>query len=142
MNNANLIKLLTYLGAAPFFLAAGLSFAGNTFLGVTASQWFLSYGLVILSFMAGTLWGQVINEQSHIKAIAIATNAITLAAWFTFLLGSPSLTLVMVALGFVALYLLEATFMKPLNKPSYYLSLRRNVTTLVVIAHGLMLWLG
>ena len=141
MNNSNVIKCLTYLGATPFFLSILVSLTSKTFLGVEAVQWFLSYGLVILSFMAGTLWGQVLNQKGHIKTIAVATNAITLAAWIIFLLGASSLAVLVVALGFFGLYLLEAMLMKPLKRPDYYLSLRRNVTVLVVLAHGVLFWL-
>jgi hypothetical protein len=140
MNNSNVIKSLTYLGAVPFFLAFYISLTSNSFLGVDAAQWFLSYGLVILSFMAGTLWGQVVSEEVSVKRIALATNAITLAAWFSFLLAGPPLTLIITALGFIALYLLEALAMAHLKRPDYYLGLRLKVTALVVIAHGLMFW--
>ncbi|RVU86475.1 DUF3429 domain-containing protein [Leucothrix sargassi] len=141
MNHSSLIKSLTYLGAAPFFLAVALKVTGNTFLGVEAHQWFLSYGLLILSFMAGTLWGQALNDDKRVKAIAITSNAITLLAWFAFLLGALSVAIVVLALGFIALYALEATLMQRLNKPRYYLALRRNVTALVVVAHGIMFFL-
>lgn len=140
MNNSNVLKSLTYLGAAPFFLAFFISLTDKPFLGVDASEWFLTYGLVILSFMAGTLWGQVVNDDATAKRIALMTNAITLAAWFSFLLAAPVVTLILVALGFIALYLLEAFVMNDLKKPDYYLSLRLRVTALVVIAHILMFW--
>jgi hypothetical protein len=42
------------------------------------------------------------------------------------------------ALGFVAIYLLEAVVMSPIKRPDYYRVLRLRVTTLVVVAHGLM----
>ncbi|WP_022952478.1 DUF3429 domain-containing protein [Leucothrix mucor] len=140
INNLALIKLLTYLGALPFFLAVYASVSNYSFLGVAASQWFLTYGLAILSFMAGTLWGQVVNEEVRIKRIALASNAITLAAWLAFLLADSSIALVITALGFIALYLLEALVMSHIKRPDYYLGLRLRVTALVVLAHGLMLW--
>ena len=140
MNNSKLIKLLTYLGALPFFLAICVSFSSRTFLGIGASEWFLSYGLVILSFMAGSLWGQVVNEGVRVKRIALASNLVTLAAWFAFLLADSSIVLVIVALGFIALYVVEALAMSHVTRPDYYLSLRLRVTTLVVLAHGIMFW--
>lgn len=139
-NNSTLIKSLTYLGALPFFLAIFMSLSNHSFLGVDASQWFLTYGLVILSFMAGTLWGQVVNEVVGIKRIALASNAITLAAWFAFVLADSSIVLGIMALGFIALYALEALLMSHIKRPDYYLGLRLRVTALVVLAHGLMLW--
>jgi hypothetical protein len=74
MNNSNLIKLLTYLGALPFFLAFYIDLTNQSFLDLMGIQWFLTYGLLILSFMAGTLWGQVVNEPVKIKRIALLSN--------------------------------------------------------------------
>ena len=139
MNHLNLIKLLTYLGASPFFLAIFISLSNQTFLGVEGRQWFLTYGLVILSFMAGTLWGQVVNASNRIKRIALATNAITLAAWFAFLLAGTSSVLLILALGFITLYMLESFAISHTQRPDYYLGLRFRVTALVVLAHGIML---
>ena len=139
MNNSTLIKLLTYLGALPFFLAIYISLSKQSFLDVAGIDWFRSYGLLILSFMAGTLWGQVVNQGIKIKRIALLSNAITLSAWFALLLAGPAVVLIIMAVGFVALYLLEAVVMSPIKRPDYYRVLRLRVTTLVVIAHGLML---
>jgi hypothetical protein len=138
MKNSNLIKLLTYLGALPFFLAFYIDLTNQSFLDLMGIQWFLTYGLLILSFMAGTLWGQVVNEPVKIKRIALLSNVITLSAWFAFLLADPAVVLVIMALGFVALYLLEAFVIKTIKRPDYYLALRLRVTTLVVVAHGIM----
>jgi hypothetical protein len=138
MNHSKLIKLLTYLGALPFLLAIFLSLFDHTFLGVKGTQWFLTYGLVILSFMAGTLWGQMVNESANTKRIALFSNAITLSAWFALLLASPTIVLTIMALGFVTLYMLEALVMTHIKRPDYYLGLRLRVTALVVVAHGLM----
>ncbi|MFT6262061.1 MAG: hypothetical protein ACJAYK_002762 [Crocinitomicaceae bacterium] len=140
MKNSSLIKLLTYLGALPFFLAVYIGPSNQSFLDLMGIQWFLTYGLLILSFMAGTLWGQVVNEPVKIKRIALVSNAITLSAWLAFLLADPEVVLVTMALGFVALYLLEVVIISPIKRPDYYLVLRLRVTTLVVVAHGLMLF--
>ncbi|MGK0405562.1 MAG: hypothetical protein ACJAR6_000937 [Oleispira sp.] len=138
MNNSNLIKLLTYLGALPFFLAIYIGLSNQSFLNVVGIQWFLTYGLLILSFMAGTLWGQVVNQHIKVKRIALGSNAITLSAWFALLLADPAVVLIIMALGFVALYLLEAVVMSPIKRPDYYRVLRLRVTALVLVAHGLM----
>jgi hypothetical protein len=138
MNDSKLIKLLTYLGASPFFLAILIGRLNNSFLGVDGLQWFLTYALVILTFMAGTLWGQVINERARVKTIALATNIVTLAAWFGFLFATPPTVLVISGFSFLALYMFELFFMDHIKRPDYYLGLRRNVTGLVLIAHAIL----
>jgi hypothetical protein len=139
MKKVTLIKALTFSGALPFLIALLFTFLDYKFLNVAGQQWFLTYGLLILSFMAGTLWGQVINQASKIKRIAVASNIITLLAWFAYLLGDIFTALIVIALGFIALYLLESQLMTLVKRPSYYLRLRLQVTAIVVIAHGLMM---
>ena len=138
MNKATLIKALTFAGALPFLIALLFTFLGYEFLNVTGEQWFLTYGILILSFMAGTLWGQVVNQTTKVKAIAIATNFITLLAWFAFLLADTATVLIVNGFGFIALYLLESRLMTSVKRPSYYLPLRLQVTVIVAVAHGLM----
>jgi hypothetical protein len=141
MPSSTLIKSLTYLGVVPFFLAIYLTLSNDTFLEVEGTQWFVTYSLVILSFMAGTLWGQAVNQSVSAKRAALASNGVTLIAWFAFLLVSAQSTLVMFALGFIALYMLERLIMHNVTRPPYYLGLRLRVTALVVLAHGVMIYL-
>jgi hypothetical protein len=140
MINTRLIKLLTYLGTLPFFLAIYIDLTDQVLFGSDGTRWFITYGLVILSFMAGTLWGQMLNESGRVKSIAAATNAITLIAWFTYLLAESPFVLMTIAVGFVVLYLLELLVICPSKRPVYYIELRLRVTALVVLAHVFMLF--
>lgn len=142
MQTTPIIKTLTYMGALPFYLALLLYLTDQIFLGVESVNWFLSYGLVILSFMAGTLWGQVIRSDDKgsctTMAIVVISNFITLVAWVIFLLAQLSTAIVLITLGFIALYVAEVFLLKSNKQPSYYLSLRLKVTSLVVLAHAIM----
>ena len=91
--------------------------------------------------MAGTIWGQVVNASVRVKRLALASNAVTLLAWFAYLLVSTQATLVIMATGFVALYILEALIMTHVTRPDYYLGLRLRVSALVLLAHGVMLYM-
>ncbi len=51
------------------------------------------------------------NERAKVKRIALATNIMTLAAWFAFLLAAPASVLIVLALGFIALYMLAHAVM-------------------------------
>ena len=141
MPQPNLIQLLTYLGAVPFYLALYLVITNQVLLGISGGHWFKTYGLVILSFMAGTIWGQVVNASVRVKRLALASNVVTLLAWFAYLLVSTQATLVIMATGFVALYILEALIMTHVTRPDYYLGLRLRVTALVLLAHGVMMYM-
>ena len=141
MPQPSLIQFLTYLGAVPFYLALYLVITNQVLLGISGGHWFKTYGLVILSFMAGTIWGQVVNAGVRVKRLALASNAVTLLAWFAYLLVSTQATLVIMATGFVALYILEALIMTHVTRPDYYLGLRLRVSALVLLAHGVMLYM-
>lgn len=141
MPQPSLIQFLTYLGAVPFYLALYLVITNQVLLGISGGHWFKTYGLVILSFMAGTIWGQVVNASVRVKRLALASNAVTLLAWFAYLLVSTQATLVIMATGFVALYILEALIMTHVTRPDYYLGLRLRVSALVLLAHGVMLYM-
>ena len=141
MSQPSLIQFLTYLGAVPFYLALYLVITNQVLLGISGGHWFKTYGLVILSFMAGTIWGQVVNASVRVKRLALASNAVTLLAWFAYLLVSTQATLVIMATGFVALYILEALIMTHVTRPDYYLGLRLRVSALVLLAHGVMLYM-
>lgn len=140
MPQPSLIQTLTYLGAVPFYLALYLVTTDQVLLGISGSHWFKTYGLVILSFMAGTIWGQVVSASVRVRRLALASNALTLLAWFAYLLVSTQAMLIIMATGFVALYILEALIMTHVVRPDYYLALRLRVTALVVLAHGIMLY--
>ena len=141
MPQPSLIQFLTYLGAVPFYLALYLVITNQVLLGISGGHWFKTYGLVILSFMAGTIWGQLVNASVRVKRLALASNAVTLLAWFAYLLVSTQATLVIMATGFVALYILEALIMTHVTRPDYYLGLRLRVSALVLLAHGVMLYM-
>lgn len=141
MSQPSLIQFLTYLGAVPFYLALYLVITNQVLLGISGGHWFKTYGLVILSFMAGTIWGQLVNASVRVKRLALASNAVTLLAWFAYLLVSTQATLVIMATGFVALYILEALIMTHVTRPDYYLGLRLRVSALVLLAHGVMLYM-
>ena len=139
MPQSRLIQLLTYLGAVPFYLALYLVTTNQALLGLIGVHWFKTYGLVILSFMAGTIWGQVVNASARVRRLALASNAVSLLAWFAYLLVDTQAVLTILATGFVALYILEALIMDHVKRPDYYLGLRLRVTVLVVMAHFFML---
>jgi small-conductance mechanosensitive channel len=79
---------LTYAGALPFIAAAGLCLVRVETLPLAGSVQTLatSYGLVIVSFMAGVHWGQMRSGKSGALNLFVTSNTAALAAWFAFLL--------------------------------------------------------
>ena len=67
------ISALGYAGLTPFVAACGLLYAGEE---ARASQLFLSYSAIILSFLGGTHWGQtsLVWKDTRVGGRAIRTG--------------------------------------------------------------------
>ena len=58
------ISALGYAGLTPFVAACGLLYAGEE---ARASQLFLSYSAIILSFLGGTHWGRLLSSGKTLE---------------------------------------------------------------------------
>ncbi|WP_298632825.1 DUF3429 domain-containing protein [uncultured Umboniibacter sp.] len=148
MKHEHTIRLLTTFGTVPFIAAAIAEFVGISLFGHTPVEIFSSYGTVIISFLAGSIWGAARYQNTTdnqaadtpSKAPFVATNVLTLVCWFALLQSSFVFALGVNGLLFIALYRVEATR----ERDGSYRRLRRVVTTLVVLLHLIMvviLWL-
>jgi Protein of unknown function (DUF3429) len=131
-NNPNLLHLLPYAGALPFIACACLVIARMDHLPMlgpieTIAQ---SYGLLILSFMAGVHWGQHVSGVRGQVNLLVSSNAVALAAWFGFLLLPAHWFYSLLIALFTGLYLID----RPLQADPDYLGVRRNVTLLVCLS--------
>lgn len=128
--------ILTYAGTAPFVLSALALWSGVAIAQLTASIVMPSYGLLILSFVAGTHWGYVAREEEASKvtlALLVSSNVAALLAWGFYLLLSKALMLPLLALLFCALLLIDYCLKrKELVSDGYY-RMRRNVTLIVCL---------
>jgi hypothetical protein len=125
----HLLRALPYAGALPFIACVLLPVLGITdvpLLGNTKTI-ALTYGLTIVSFMAGVHWGQVLSGVKSNINLLVSSNAVVLAAWFGFLLLPPHYYSALLIVLFVALYGID----RQLHPKSDYLKTRRNVTALV-----------
>jgi Protein of unknown function (DUF3429) len=127
--NSTLLRALPYAGALPFVGCALLPLFGVRvvpLLGDVTSI-ALAYGLTIVSFMAGVHWGQYLEGRRCDLNLLITSNAVTLLAWFGFLLLPPFHFSFLLVVLFGGLYLID----RPLHPLSQYLTTRRNVTLIV-----------
>lgn len=127
--------ILTLAGAIPFALPALLYLFGISQLPLLGALQPIvsSYGLVILSFMAGVHWGQVIHKPRW-HLLLIISNVITLSGWFAFLTGNATLLWCVLILGFVALLLVDRRLLAAGRITPAYWRLRMVVTIIVVTA--------
>jgi len=134
-----LTKLLTYSGALPFWAFALAQVLG--YQPSLAAPAFMAYGTGIACFMAGTLWSQAQNRSPSPKVMLIVSNVLALAAIGALLLftSAPKTALAAQALVFLGLLAADLEFHRRGDQPAWYLTLRRNVTLIVLAAYGLVL---
>lgn len=136
---------LAYAGALPFVACALLPVTGIVELPLLGSLQAVagSYAIVIVSFMAGTHWGHALADPAGPRpGLLLVSNAVTLAAWFAFLLAPLPLVLVVCAAAFALLLLVDYRLRRSGTHARTYLRTRRNVTTIVIVALGLAALVG
>lgn len=135
--------VLASFGVIPFIFATYLSWANGTFFGVSGLELFITYSAIILSFMAGTLWGQRIQKDMNplSKYVLISSNTISLGAWLSLLIDVPVLSIALLFLGFISLFWVEARSLKQSeSSDARYLNMRFFLTIIVCVLHLLVLY--
>jgi len=105
--------------------------AGRRFTGHVLLQ---GYGIVILSFMSGVVWGFATRAQGR-AALTFYLLSVLPALW-AFFLGSspwPPTALIALALGFAGLLGVDRMAMAQGLAPDWWMSLRVLLTLIVVV---------
>mgnify|MGYP000515560724 FL=1 len=141
----NTMAKLGYMGLIPFLFGLLLSLTDSQLLSLSGETLFITYSVVILSFLSGILWGNGIENfenQSSYKALLLS-NAIVLVAWLAVLLGEQQelVTTLILILGYIAVWRAERT-MREENQsqgPDGYFDMRTRLTSSVVLMHGIVM---
>mgnify|MGYP000224030536 FL=1 len=141
----NTMAKLGYMGLVPFLFGLLLSLTDSHFIGISGETLFITYSVVILSFLSGILWGNGIENfesQSSNKAL-ILSNVIVLVAWLAVLLGEQKefLTTLILIIGYIAVWRAERA-MREENQsegPDGYFDMRTRLTSSVVLMHGIVM---
>ena len=147
MKHSRVINSLGYAGLLPFLAAVWAVYAELSFWEWPASQFFLSYSVIILSFLAGALWGKAKElEESEVSCLLlIGSNGFALTGWLAVLLGKDYLPagLAVSMTGFILVYMVEHKTQGLLlqGMGSAYLKFRLTLTCVVCLAHLLILFL-
>ncbi|MCY9862702.1 DUF3429 domain-containing protein [Vibrio coralliirubri] len=141
----NTMAKLGYMGLIPFLFGLLLSLTDSQLFSLSGETLFITYSVVILSFLSGILWGNGIENfesQSSNKAL-ILSNVIVLAAWLAVLLGEQQefLTTLILIIGYIAVWRAERS-MREENQsegPDGYFDMRTRLTSSVVLMHGIVM---
>jgi len=145
MKHSRVINFLGYAGLLPFLVAVWAAYANLSFGKWSTSYLFLTYSVIILSFLAGAMWGKAkeLEESNVSRLLLIGSNVFALTAWLAVLLGKDYLTLGLAVsmTGFILIYLVEHRTQELLlqGMGSTYLKFRLTLTSVVCLAHLLIL---
>lgn len=125
----SLLRILPYAGTLPFVLGTFAKMSGTLpmIYFMDTRRIVLSYGVLIISFMAGAQWGQYVAGLRGKVNLLIASNVIALVAWVGGLLLLPTHICYLLIVLFGLLYLIDCG----VELPPGYLQTRRNVTAIV-----------
>jgi len=153
-NLLTVARLLGSAGLIPFILSVGTMVSGAwlggglqsaSIFGLYAPYIFLTYSAIILSFLAGSLWGnwETFPPNRRSAAVLIFTNLISLLAWFSLLVIHITQFFSILAVAFLAVgYLSILGVERTLKSPSRgYWNMRVSLTTVVVLLHWTTLYL-
>lgn len=135
---STLAKWLGYLGVLPFLLTSiNLHISWPLFNGF-ALQVFIIYSAVILSFLGGIRWGLALLQPPPNNTAMLLSVLPSIAALSCLLLAQPFWQIVSLAIAFTAMVILDWLY-RPSGMPNWMLSLRIQLTILVVSCHGIAL---
>jgi hypothetical protein len=123
---------------SPALAQATLDLIGPRFIGPFV---LIAYGVVILCFMSGVLWGFAARgAELHWTGYALSVAP---ALWaFFFVGGGPIQALTALITGFVVLLVIDLQFSRWGLTPPWWMQLRLILTIGVVLCLAAGLWLG
>jgi len=134
MKNLKLVQTLCFGGLIPFYSLSILTFFQKSIFIIDL---FSIYSLVILCFLCGSTWLQLVlyeeSEKTHLLKIFVVLLPIFLI--LNEILLKINLKIFVFGLGYLGIYLIDQKFLKNLK----YLSIRKTLTILVLISHIIIL---
>ena len=125
-------------GLVPFLVCAGVALSGNqVVLRGAEDEIMLRYGIIILAFMSGVLWGFATNASGKMATVAYGLSVLpALWAFFTAVGPTPQALGALIP-GFYGLLVLDYYFWRAGLAPPWWLRLRLPLTAVVMVTLGI-----
>lgn len=125
-------------GLVPFLVCAGVALSGNqVVLRGAEDEIMLRYGIIILAFMSGVLWGFATNASGKMATVAYGLSVLpALWAFFTAVGPTPQALGALIP-GFYGLLALDYYFWRAGLAPPWWLRLRLPLTAVVMVTLGI-----
>lgn len=129
-------------GLVPFLVCAGVALSGNqVVLRGAEDEIMLRYGIIILAFMSGVLWGFATNASGKMAAVAYGLSVLpALWAFFTAVGPTPQALGALIP-GFYGLLVLDYYFWRAGLAPPWWLRLRLPLTAVVMVTLGIGIYM-
>lgn len=137
-----LAGLIPFLWGAATVLSPALSEWSESLLGERNTGLFLlqGYGVVILAFMSGVIWGFATKARGSIATRGYVLSVLP-ALWAFFLgTGAPGPALIALAAGFAGLLVIDALCVRHGLAPQWWMRLRVLLTSIVVACLAVGAW--
>ena len=131
MSTKRLTQSLTFSGALPFYLLLIPGFIAPDI----RFHAFLTYGAIIASFMAGTLWGLTQRDRDPPVLPIVASNILALATWASLLIPSQLVAIGLQLIIFLALLEVDRRIDAEGREAPWYFTMRTRITAAVAIAY-------
>ena len=129
-------------GLLPFLVCAGVALSGNqVVLRGAEDEIMLRYGIIILAFMSGVLWGFATNASGKMATVAYGLSVLpALWAFFTAVGPTPQALGALIP-GFYGLLALDYYFWRAGLAPPWWLRLRLPLTAVVMVTLGIGIYM-
>jgi hypothetical protein len=134
MINLKLVKILSFAGLIPFYVLSIFNFFQKAFIVLDL---YSLYSLVILSFLFGSTWLQLIiyEEKKNIKSLITAVVLAPVFLIFIEIFIRFEIKIFIFGLSYFIIFLIDKKFLKNTE----YLKIRKNLTLQVILTHLILL---
>lgn len=135
MQTRQLYSLLAYAGVMPFVACALLPLTGIVSIPPFGPLGPLvnSYGLAIVCFLSGIHWATYLAKKDVLPFnLMVSSNAIFLLAWFGFVVGELSTSLLIQAASLIALLVIDWRLRAADLITAHYFRVRTTATSLAI----------
>jgi hypothetical protein len=132
-------QLLTYAGTLPLVIAVVELVVGR--VPLSDIVWMVSaYSAIILSFLAGIHWAcHLFFAKRCPRNLLLTSNAVALLAWLSLFAHQQPWSLLLQMLCFLYALILDCKLNKAELLPTWFYTLRRNATVIVVLSLSIIM---
>ena len=137
-------SILGYAGLLPFIISTCLILMGQTLFSIDPFMLFITYSAIILSFLAGTLWGRESSKVHYLNddKLLIISNVVSVVAWVAIVANHLYVSLLMLSVGYVVVYLKDRQQWREKTLSDKYIKLRTQLTVVALICHLIFIGSG